>query len=139
MNIDSTIDKIFETTKSIAVVGLSPDEKKASFLVAQFLQENGFRIFPIYPKCEEILGEKVYRNLNEIPEKIDTALLFRRSEFAKEVLEQVKTKKIPNFWLQLGIYNDEVAKECEILGINFVQDKCMQRELPLYQKRKARC
>ncbi|MCX2682770.1 CoA-binding protein [Campylobacter sp. MIT 21-1685] len=133
------IDRIFETTTKIAVIGLSPDEHKASFLVAQFLQENGFQIFPVYPKCEEILGEKVYRNLDEISEQVDTVVLFRKSEFAKEALEQIKRKKIKNFWLQLGISNDEVAKECEFLGINFVQDKCMQRELPLYKQRKKLC
>ncbi|ELJ5669119.1 CoA-binding protein, partial [Campylobacter coli] len=63
------IDKILNNTKTIAIVGLSPDESKPSFMIGQFLQENHYKIYPIYPKCDEILGERVYRSLDDIDEK----------------------------------------------------------------------
>lgn len=138
MNETQTIDFIFENSKNIAVIGLSPDESKASFLVAKFLQEKGYKIYPIYPKFDEILGEKVYRNLDEIEAKIDTVLMFRKSEFAKELLPVLFKKNIKNFWLQLGIWNDEVAQECKNLQINFIQDKCMKIEYPFYHNRKEK-
>ncbi len=127
------IESIFKSVKNIAVVGLSPDFHKASFKVSKFLQEQGFRIYPIYPKENEILGEKVYRNLSEISDKIDLVLMFRRGEFAGELLPIIVEKKIANFWLQLGIFNDEVKEKCENLGINFIQNKCIMIE---YQNRK---
>lgn len=139
MNENAIIDKIFDSTKSIAIVGLSADENKASFMVGQFLQENHYKIYPIYPKFDEILGEKVYRNLDEIEEKIDLVLMFRKGKFASSLLSSIVKKGIKNFWLQLGICNDEVQKECEKLKINFIQDKCVMRELPLYRDRKNKC
>lgn len=133
------IDKILNNTKTIAIVGLSPDESKPSFMIGQFLQENHYKIYPIYPKCDEILGERVYRSLDDIDEKIDLVLMFRKGEFASSLLPSIIRKGIQNFWLQLGICNNEVAKECENLKINFIQDKCIMRELPLYQDRISKC
>lgn len=139
MNENAIIDKIFDNTKTIAIVGLSADKNKASFMVGQFLQENHYKIYPIYPKFDEILSEKVYRNLDEIEEKIDLVLMFRKGEFASSLLSNIVKKGIKNFWLQLGICNDEVQKECEKLKINYIQDKCVMRELPLYRDRKNKC
>lgn len=139
MNENAIIDKIFDNTKTIAIVGLSADKNKASFMVGQFLQENRYKIYPIYPKFDEILSEKVYRNLDEIEEKIDLVLMFRKGEFASSLLPIIIEKGIKNFWLQLGICNDEVQKECEKLKINYIQDKCVMRELPLYRDRKNKC
>ncbi len=139
MNENAIIDKIFDNTKTIAIVGLSADKNKASFMVGQFLQENHYKIYPIYPKFDEILSEKVYRNLDEIEEKIDLVLMFRKGEFASSLLSNIVKKGIKNFWLQLGICNNEVQKECEKLKINYIQDKCVMRELPLYRDRKNKC
>ncbi|MCH5336588.1 MAG: CoA-binding protein [Campylobacter sp.] len=125
------IDKILKESKNIAVVGLSPDPSKISYKIAKFLQDKKFKIYPVYPKEEEILNERVYRALNEIEDKIDLVLMFRKGEFANELFPVVVDKKIPNFWLQLGIFNDEVAKKCENLGINFIQNRCIMVE---YQK-----
>ncbi|MFB1646201.1 CoA-binding protein [Campylobacter molothri] len=130
---DENIKKIIHQTKNIAVVGLSADKNKASFIVAQYLQKNGYKIYPIYPKFEEVLGEKIYRNLEDINETIDLVLMFRKGSFAANLLPILIKKRIKNFWLQLGIFNDEVQKKCQELGINFVQDKCIMRELPLYK------
>ena len=87
----------------------------------------------IYPKENEILGEKVYRNLGEIKDKIDLVLMFRKGEVANELLPLLIEKKIPNFWLQLEIFNDEVKEKCKNLDINFIQNKCIMIE---YQNRK---
>ncbi|MBZ7939332.1 MULTISPECIES: CoA-binding protein [Campylobacter] len=130
---EENIKKILEQTKSIAVVGLSVDSSKASYIVAQYLQENGYKIYPVYPKFEEVLGEKIYRNLEDINEKIDLVLMFRKGSFAANLLPIIIQKGIKNFWLQLGIFNDEVREKCQKLGINFVQDRCIMRELPLYK------
>ncbi|TKX34169.1 CoA-binding protein [Campylobacter taeniopygiae] len=130
---EENIKKILEQTKSIAVIGLSVDSSKASYIVAQYLQENGYKIYPIYPKFKEVLGEKIYRNLEDINEKIDLVLMFRKGSFATNLLPIIIQKGIKNFWLQLGIFNDEVQEKCQKLGINFVQDRCIMRELPLYK------
>lgn len=131
MKEEERIKLILETTKSIAIAGLSPDASKSSHEVGCFLQEKGFKIYPIYPKEEKILGEKVYRDLNEIKDKINLVLMFRKGEVASELLPTIVNKNIPYFWLQLGIFNEEVAKKCENLGINFIQNRCIMIE---YQK-----
>ncbi|TKX30925.1 CoA-binding protein [Campylobacter estrildidarum] len=136
MNESAIIDKILNQTKTIAIVGLSVDTSKPSFIVGQYLQKNGYKICPIYPKFEEVLGEKIYRKLDDIEEKIDLVLMFRKGSFAANLLPIIIQKGIKNFWLQLGIFNNEVQKECQKLGISFIQNKCIMRELPLYINRK---
>ncbi|KAA6228642.1 MULTISPECIES: CoA-binding protein [unclassified Campylobacter] len=126
------IDFILNTMKNIAIIGLSPDSSKASYMVGKFLQEKGFNIFPIYPKEDKILNKKVYRNLKEINKKIDTCIMFRKGEFASEIFPLIKEKNIKNFWLQLGIVNNEVARLAQECNINFIQDKCIMLE---FQKR----
>ena len=88
-NNDNNIGQILSAAKNIAVVGLSPDESKPSNEVAKFLIERGFNVFPIYPKFDEILGRKVYRNLTQIDEDIDIAVMFRKGEFANELVKDL--------------------------------------------------
>lgn len=123
------VEKILNSMKNIAIIGLSPDENKASNFVAQFLQDKGFKIYPIYPKEEFILKEKVYRNLKEIPFSIDTVVMFRKASYANEIFESLLEKNVKNFWMQLGIINDEICKKCEKFHIICVQDKCIKIEL----------
>lgn len=128
------IEAIFNNTKSIAVVGLSPNSNKDSHIVAKFMQEHCFKIYPIYPKEERILGERVYRSLLDVSDKIDCVVMFRKGEFASELLESVLKKGIHNFWLQCGITNDLVKMRCKNLGINYIQDKCIMIEYAKYKK-----
>lgn len=121
-------EHILKNMKKIAIIGLSPDPTKPSYKVAKYLQEQGFKIFPLYPKEERILNEKVYRSLDELDE-VDTAVMFRKGEVAKELYPLIKAKNIPHFWLQLGIKNDEVKALCEEEGRAFVQDACIMVEL----------
>ena len=125
----SELGQILSSAKNIAVVGLSPDESKPSNEVAKFLIERGFNVFPVYPKFDEILGRKVYRNLTQIDEDIDIAVMFRKGEFASELVKDAVKKGVKTLWLQLGITNDEAGAVARENGINFVQDKCIKIEL----------
>ena len=125
----SDLGQILSSAKNIAVVGLSPDESKPSNEVAKFLIERGFNVFPVYPKFDEILGRKIYRNLTQIDENIDIAVMFRKGEFASELVKDAVKKGVKTLWLQLGIANDEAGAVARENGINFVQDKCIKIEL----------
>lgn len=125
----SDLRQILSSAKNIAVVGLSPDESKPSNEVAKFLIERGFNVFPVYPKFDEILGRKVYRNLTQIDQDINIAVMFRKGEFASELVKDAAKKGVKTLWLQLGITNDEAGAVARENGINFVQDKCIKIEL----------
>ena len=125
----SNLRQILSSIKNIAVVGLSPDESKPSNEVAKFLIERGFNVFPVYPKFDEILGRKVYRNLTQIEGDIDIAVMFRKGEFASELVKDAVKKGVKTLWLQLGITNDEAGAIARDNGINFVQDRCIKIEL----------
>lgn len=126
---DEEIEKIFQTVKTIAIVGLSSNPKKDSHKVAKYLKEVGFNIIPIYPKEDEILGFKVYRSLEDIPEKIDMVNMFRRGSFALNVFESItKRDDIKSLWLQKGIVNNEVGELCKKEGLYFIQDRCIMIE-----------
>ncbi|EDP6559705.1 CoA-binding protein, partial [Campylobacter jejuni] len=95
-----------------------------------------YKIFPIYPKEEFILNEKVYRNLDQIEEKIDTLILFRKGEVALEILPKLVEKNIKNLWLQLGISNETAKEECKKLDINFIQNRCIMLDIRILKQRK---
>jgi len=130
--VNSTSDEIrniFENTKTIAVLGLSPDESKASYRVAKYLKEQGFQIFPIYPKEDEILGEKVYRSLAEIPFEVDMVNIFRKPKALIAVAEATLERgDVKVFWAQQGIVNNEAAEMVAKAGLKVVQNKCTMVE-----------
>lgn len=123
------IDEILKNAKNIAVIGLSPDENKASNTVAKFLIEEGFKIYPVYPKEDEILGCKVYRNLLDIEEIIDIAVMFRKGEYADILIDEVIKKGVKTLWLQLDVINENAKKKAALNNINFVQNRCIKIEL----------
>ncbi len=121
--------EIFDTVKTIAVVGLSPDETKASFRVSKYLQEHGYKIVPIYPKEETILGEKVYRSLAEIPFAVDMVDIFRKPDALDMVADAcIKRGDIKVFWAQKGIVNNEASQKAQDAGMKVVQNKCSMVE-----------
>jgi predicted CoA-binding protein len=123
------IINIFKSTKTIAIAGLSPDESKASNMVAKYLQRAGFKIVPVYPKEDEILGEKVYRTLSEIPFEIDMVDIFRKPDaIAAIVDEAIARGDVKTVWTQLGLVNNEAAKKAEEAGLKVVQNKCTKIE-----------
>ena len=123
-----TLRRILKESKTIAMVGLSANWYRPSFFAAKYLQDHGFRVIPVNPNYTEILGEKSYSNLSEIPEPIDVVDLFQRSEmvppFAKESIE-IGAKVL---WMQLGIVNEQAALEARQAGLEVVMDRCMKIE-----------
>ena len=123
------IKAMFEGTKTIAVLGLSPDKSKASNRVAAYLQSAGFRIVPIYPKEETILGEKVYRSLAEIPFEIDMVDIFRKPAALDAVADAcIERGDIKYFWAQQGIVNNAAADKAKQAGMKVVQNYCTMIE-----------
>ncbi len=123
------IIEIFKNTKTIAIAGLSPDPSKASNMVAAYLQSVGFKIVPVYPKEEFILGEKVYRTISEIPFKIDMVDIFRKPDAIEQIVDEaIKIGNIECVWFQLGLANNEAALKAKEAGMKVVQNKCTKIE-----------
>lgn len=126
------IKKDLKKAKKIAIVGLSPDTQKDSNEVARYLQQQGFKIIPIYPKEERILGEKVYRSIQEALENecVDILVIFRKSEICEQIATEVlASKNLPKvFWMQLGISNLAAKNILESSGIAVIEDKCIKIE-----------
>ncbi|WOE71031.1 CoA-binding protein [Hydrogenimonas thermophila] len=121
----SEIKEIFQEVKTIAVVGLSPDPEKASYRVAKYLQQEGYKIVPVYPKEDEILGEKVYRTLAEIPFPVDMVDVFRKPSAVGPIVEACKSRgDVKVVWLQVGIVNNEAAESAVKSGMKVVQNRC---------------
>lgn len=123
------IIEIFKNTKTIAIAGLSPDSTKASNIVAAYLQSVGFKIVPVYPKEDVILGEKVYRTISEIPFKIDMVDIFRKPDAIAEIVDEaIKRGDVDTVWFQLGLVNNEAAAKAKEAGLKVVQNKCTKIE-----------
>ena len=123
------IIKILKETKTIAVIGLSPNIQKDSYKVARYMQSAGYKIIPVYPKDEKILGEKVYRSLSDIKAKVDLVDMFRETAIADEIVDEIKKRNdVKVLWLQQGIVNNEAAKRAKDLGLDVVQNKCIMVE-----------
>jgi len=121
--------EIFENVKTIAILGLSPDESKASNMVAKYLQNAGYKIVPVYPKEDEILGEKVYRSLAEIPFEIDMVDIFRKPKAFDAVAEAcIERGDVKVFWGQLGLVNNNAAQKAQDAGMKVVQNYCTKLE-----------
>jgi predicted CoA-binding protein len=123
---DLIISEILNTTKTIAVVGLSANPERPSNDVAYFMQQNGFRIIPVNPNEEMILGEKSYPNLSAIPFEIDLVNIFRKPQDCAEIVSEAVHIKAKHVWLQLGVVNQEAQEIATNAGINFVMDRCLK-------------
>ena len=127
------IKQLLNETKTIAVLGIKPESRsgQAAFYVPKYMQDAGHKIIPVptyYPDITEILGEKVYRNMEDIPIKIDMLNVFRRSEDIPPHAEDILKLNPKAVWIQLGIRNDEVAEKLAKAGIKVVQDACLMVE-----------
>jgi predicted CoA-binding protein len=129
MMTDEELTKLLQETKTIAVVGLSSNPVRPSFGVSRFLQRQGYRIIPVNPAETEILGERSYPSIHEIPDDVDIVDIFRRSEAVPEVVDDALLKKPRCIWMQEGVVNHEAAKKAEAAGIAVVMDRCMLKEL----------
>ena len=121
--------EIFESVKTIAILGLSPDESKASNMVAKYLKNAGYKIVPVYPKEDEILGEKVYRSLAEIPFEIDMVDIFRKPNAFDAIADAcIERGDVKVFWGQLGLVNNAAAQKAKDAGMKVVQNYCTKLE-----------
>ena len=129
---EAEIKTILNNTKTIAVVGLSPKPKRPSFSVSKAMQEFGYRIIPVRPAVDEVLGEKAYPDLESIPEvqqeKIDMVNVFRAPDKIAPLINACIKLKIPLIWLQDGVVNEEEALRAQNAGIKVVMDRCVYRD-----------
>lgn len=129
------IENILISNRTIAIVGLSPKEDRASNRVARYLQKKGYKIIPVNPMHDNILGLKSYSNLNEIPEEIDIVDIFRKSEVVPEIVNQAIEKGAKVIWMQEGIVNNAAAKKAIAADLQVVMNRCMMKEHKKITKR----
>ena len=122
------IYELLSQAKTIAVVGLSDSPMRPSHGVSAYLQAQGYRIIPVNPQIAEALGEKSYRSLLEVPERIDLVDVFRRPEFVQEIVDQAIQVKIPAIWLQEDVINERAAEKARKAGMFVVMDRCILKE-----------
>jgi uncharacterized protein len=127
---DEETKKILGESKTIAVVGISPKEDRPSYRVASYLQSHGYRILPVRPEGETILGEKVYRSLRDIPPEIviDVVDIFRKSEDVPPVVEETIERGAKVVWMQEGVIHQVAASAAEKAGLQVVMDRCIKKE-----------
>ena len=119
------IADILRETRTIAVVGISANPARPSFTVAQYLQHAGYRIIPVNPNEQEVLGEKSFARLEDVPEKIDMVNVFRRAENVPPVADSAVKIGAKILWLQLGIENDAASERACAAGLKVIEDACL--------------
>jgi len=128
VSIEDEIGELLSRVKIIAVVGLSSDAMRASYGVSQYMQSRGYRIIPVNPNEQMVLGERSYASLAAVPEKIDLVDVFRRPEHVPAIVDEAIRLKIPAVWLQEGIIHDAAAKKARGAGMVMVMDRCILKE-----------
>ena len=126
--IDQMLKKMFENTRTIAVVGLSKDWNRPSNFVAKYLLQHGFKVVPVNPRYEEIFELKSFPTVAEIPFEVDVVNCFRRPEDLDDILQDAIEKSVKGLWLQIGVVNPEVKRAAEKEGIKVVMNRCVKIE-----------
>lgn len=122
------VSEILKSSRVIAVVGLSNRKFRPSYGVAEYLQSAGYRIIPVNPSETEVLGEKSYARLEDIPERVDIVDIFRRSEFVPEIVESAIGIRARAVWMQEGVTHVEAAERARRAGLFVVMDTCILKE-----------
>jgi predicted CoA-binding protein len=125
---DDDVRELLRRARTIAVVGLSTDPAKASYGVSRYMKERGYRIIPVNPGAQEILGEKAYPNLTAIPEPVDIVDIFRPPPAVPPIVEEAIRIGAKAVWMQEGISHAEAARQAEAAGLAVVQDRCIMKE-----------
>jgi predicted CoA-binding protein len=128
MNEPAVIQDMLVTAKTIAVIGLSDNPAKPSNYVPAYLQQHGYRILPVNPAIESVLGEKSYASLADLPIKPDIVNVFRLPKFIPAIVDEMLHLGLKNLWVQQGIVNLEAAARAEAGGIHVVMDRCIMIE-----------
>ncbi len=123
------IDAILSGSKTVAVVGISDRPDRPSHVVAKYLQERGFRVIPVNPMVTEVLGEKAYGSLAEIPGKVDLVDVFRKSADVPPIAEEAVRIGARFFWMQEGVESERAREILETAGIPCVMNRCVKKEL----------
>ena len=124
---NAEVKALLEKSKNVAIVGISNKQDRASYQVAKWLQQNAhFNLFLVNPVIDDVLGQKTYPSLAEIPEQIDIVDVFRKAEDCPSVLEKAIAVGAKSIWLQLGISSDEVAANGSAAGLEVVMDRCIK-------------
>ena len=124
----STLRRILRECRTVAVVGLSPEWHRPSHFAAKYLQEHGYRVIPVNPRADKILGERCYASLLEIPERVDMVDVFRRSADVLPIAQQAVQIKARCLWQQIGVVNLEADKLARASGFDSVMDRCVKIE-----------
>jgi uncharacterized protein len=119
---------VLKSTRTIAVVGLSANWWRPSFFAAKYMQEHGYKIIPVNPAYTEVLGEKCYANLRDIPHAIDMVDCFRRSDEIDALADEAIAIGAKSLWLQLGVINNAAVKKASAAGLTVVMDRCVKIE-----------
>ncbi|HSC47911.1 MAG TPA: CoA-binding protein [Gammaproteobacteria bacterium] len=126
------IKRLLETVKTIAVVGLSPQPDRPSHGVARAMQRFGYRIIPVRPAVDSVLGEKAYPDLPQLPGPVDLVDVFRASEHVAGIVDQCIALKLPAIWLQEGVVDEKAAEKAQQAGIFVVMDRCIFKDYLAY-------
>lgn len=122
------IAELLRTSKTIAVVGLSSNRFRPSYGVAEYMQEAGYRIIPVNPAESEVLGEKCYASLSDVPEKVDIVDVFRRPEFVPGIVDEAIAAGAKAVWMQEGVVHEEAAEKARKAGLFVVMDRCILKD-----------
>jgi predicted CoA-binding protein len=123
-----TLRRILAENHTVAVVGLSADWYRPSYFVAKYLQTHGYRVIPVNPRYPEILGEKCYASLRDIPDKVDIVDCFRKSEDILPIAKDAVAIGAKVLWMQIGVVNEGAAKLARDAGLDVVMDRCVKIE-----------
>ena len=122
--LDTTIREILATPRTIAVVGCSPDPDRDSHHIAALLKAKGHRVIPVNPGCQEILGERCFATVCDIPEPVEMVDVFRRPEFVDQIADDAIAIGAKILWLQLDVINEPAARKAQDAGLTVVMDRC---------------
>ena len=125
---ETSIAELLRSAKTIAVVGLSSKRMRASYGVSEYMQSRGYRIIPVNPREKDVLGEKAYARLEDVPEKVDIVDVFRRSKFVPEIVESAIRIGAGAVWMQEGVVHAEAAERAREAGLAVVMDRCILKE-----------
>jgi uncharacterized protein len=122
------ISEILHSARTIAVVGLSNKRFRPSYGVSEYLKRVGYRVIPVNPLEDEVLGEKSYPDLDSVPVPVDVVDIFRRSEFVPEIVEAAIRNGAKAIWMQEGVIHEQAARRAEAAGLTVVMDHCILKE-----------
>jgi uncharacterized protein len=121
-------ENLLRNAKTIAVVGLSSRRSRPSYGVSEYMQSSGYRIIPVNPNETEILGEKAYASLDEVPGPVDIVDIFRRPEGVPEIVDAAIRIGAKGIWMQEGVFHEEAAARARAAGLEVIMDKCILKE-----------